>query len=139
MRRPAGILYEDLKIAFVPQIVRLGPSPDDADLTLMQLGEMTIENTGAEPRTLTPGFLEAFDLRVLDTSIQPPQNALPAGGLVLAAGARHAWGLSARTDDDPHDWGGSFSMRHSARRAEVFGDERFHIGHGQFFGSGGSP
>ena len=132
MRKRTEILYDGVRIGFLPNLVDLGPLTDRPHLNHFQLGEVFLENAGNEATELPASFLEGFELRVQNKIIEPLTNAWPEEGLRLAPGQRHTWQLYAHSDQDPRTWGWVLNMRHSVERASLFGEKRFNVGHGGF-------
>lgn len=126
------VLYDGLRIHFSPRMVSLGMGNTRPDLPMFDIGSMIIENLSDEPYFLTPEFLAGFDLRISDTSVEPPDDAWPVAGVVLAPEAIHSWPLRVQAVGDPFVWGWQLRMIHTAERKAIFDDKPFHVGDGLF-------
>ena len=126
------VLYDGLQIHFSPRMISLGMGDTRPDLPMFDIGSMVIENLSDEPYFLTPEFLAGFDLRISDTSIEPPNDAWPDAGVLLAPDGKHSWPLRVQVIGDPFMWGWQLHMIHNAKRKAIFGDEPFHVGDGRF-------
>jgi len=133
-RRPDSILYDGLQIAFIPQLVGLGPNTKNPLATTYDLGRITITNTSDAIYELPARFLADFELKVDGTPIAPPDDAWPPQGVQLAPSESYSWQLKAHSAADPTFWSWVLKMRHTDERLMIFGDEPFDVGMGQFFG-----
>lgn len=126
------VLYDGLRIHFSPRMISLGMGDTRPDLPMFDIGSMVIENLSDEPYFLTPEFLAGFDLLISDTSSEPPDDAWPDAGVLLAPDGNHSWPLRVQVIGDPFMWGWQMHMIHNAKRKAIFGDEPFHVGDGRF-------